>query len=83
MAAEDESDFGPGCPTCGGDQDWEECHDCGGEGYVTEDDGVNGPEDYSCGLCESRGGWDYCPSCRAKRLKEWQAEQAAKEASRG
>lgn len=54
------------CARCGSWTDWECCPDCGGDGWVTEDDGVNGPEDYVCGVCGGEGGWLFCPGCRIK-----------------
>ena len=83
MSPRDEDiEFGgyfPSCKECGCDVDYEECHECGGDGSITEDDGVNGPEDYGCGACDGEGGWLFCPECRAKRIREWEAEQRAKE----
>jgi len=60
-----EEDFGPLCPSCGCDLEWEECGRCGGEGWIDvyDDDPLwYDPGDMSpCLQCGGHGGWWVCP----------------------
>lgn len=54
------------CPKCGAYLEWEDCDECGGEGWedrYDEDPLWYGHELYRCSLCEGSGGWWYCPEC--------------------
>lgn len=47
------------CECC--DLDWQECHECGGDGYYEDDsDPLWGVEQVLCSTCEGHGGWDMC-----------------------
>ena len=47
------------CSCC--DCDWQECHDCGGDGFWLDDhDPLWGVVEEGCGLCETLGGWWMC-----------------------
>jgi hypothetical protein len=54
----------PRCKCCS--TDWQDCHDCGGEGYSHHDCGEDScccadPEDnVACGTCQGKGGWTIC-----------------------
>lgn len=67
------------CEDCGAELMRDVCEDCGGEGGSGEsnccDDLCNGGEvpcmhgdetEYTCGTCDGRGGWDWCPVCITK-----------------
>ena len=58
---------GPFCPDCGADLDWEECDQCGGDGYLDwerlqeEDPLWFQPGDTEpCTECDGKGGWWLC-----------------------
>ena len=53
------------CPRCGCcEMEWVECHECGGEGWVSryEEDPLWYDEDdlWPCHICEGEGGWWAC-----------------------
>ena len=49
----------PSCRCC--TQDWCDCCDCGGEGYVDDhDDWQDDGDVVRCGTCWGRGGWWSC-----------------------
>jgi hypothetical protein len=56
----------PSCPRCGGSADWQECSNCGGDGYDGHDCGEDcccceDPEDnIPCDICHGEGGWWAC-----------------------
>lgn len=72
----DPDDLGPPCPVCGGEQEWEDCYQCGGEGYDGHDCGEDvccclEPEDNeSCDVCRGEGGWWWCLSAERHPSKE-------------
>lgn len=51
------------CPICGASLEWEDCWDCGGDGYIdeTEYDPLEGDDDMPCPTCHAEGGWHVCP----------------------
>lgn len=62
-------DFGPSCPKCGGEMDWEDCEECDGEGgwYPHEISPIEypDPDELSpCQICDGAGGWWRCGNCR-------------------
>lgn len=65
-----ESDeYGPDCPKCGAEMDWEECEECDGEGgwYPHEISPIEypDPDELSpCQICDGAGGWWRCGACR-------------------
>ena len=63
------------CKMCGAYREWEDCGDCGGDGYV--DVFEDNPQWYSpgdtedCHQCGGNGGWWVCPN--AEQHSELQA----------
>jgi hypothetical protein len=61
-------DFGPSCPVCGAEMDWQQCWQCQGEGGF-HDCGEDCcpclyPEldlNETCGECQGKGGYWVCP----------------------
>ena len=51
------------CETCGTELEWEDCHECGGEGFYHHEGDAEEPWDSleACELCQGRGGWLVCP----------------------
>lgn len=71
-------EFGPPCPECKAEMDWEDCHACGAEGYLE-----NEVDDYSdrtviekCIVCMGAGGFWYCGNC-GHTLTEAELKQAS------
>lgn len=66
------------CARCGSSMDYEQCDQCGGEGYDGHDCGEDccacryPEENVLCDICRGRGGWYCCPSsdewCEANPL---------------
>ncbi len=56
------------CARCGSSTMWEDCHECGGDGYINrhEEDAMWYDEDdmSPCSLCGTKGGWAFCMSSR-------------------
>lgn len=56
----------PDCPVCGSSMEWEECWQCGGEGYSDHDCGEDccccaDPEpNVVCDICNGVGGYYLC-----------------------
>lgn len=53
------------CETCGSDTHWEDCYDCGGEGFhddLYEEDPLwyNPGDTEDCRTCKGHGGWHLC-----------------------
>ena len=73
---QDECQF---CLVCGAPLEWEDCCDCGGDGYreVYEEDPLwYDPGDTKpCFLCDGQGGWWTCPNAK-QHYQEAQDEQA-------
>jgi len=61
------------CPRCGGEMEWVECWNCGGDGVDGHDCGEDccsclEPEDnVRCDICKGRGGWYACDGCTEAR----------------
>ena len=58
-------EFGPPCPNCKAEMDWEQCHACDTDGYIESD-----ADDYTdrtvtekCMVCMGDGGFWYCGNC--------------------
>lgn len=51
------------CPKCGAQLATRSCNGCGGEGYVEDDDGVNGLSYDPCDTCDARGHQTWCRGC--------------------
>lgn len=74
----DGKDYEPSCARCGSSVDWQECEECGGDGYVDHGCGEDFcccqyPEDnVPCGCCFANGGRWWCLSspdwCNANPL---------------
>lgn len=62
----------PSCPRCGGSCTWEDCDECGGEGFIEDDDPDYEPDLVNCPNCRSKGGWWRCGNsyewCQANPL---------------
>lgn len=54
----------PCCPDCGSSMGYEDCPECGGDGYVYDWDASWPDENRTCGLCDGTGGWWLCLSSR-------------------
>ncbi len=66
-SAETHDDEDPICPNCGISKSWEDCEQCGGDGYVEaeyDDDCGDEGETVTCDQCQGFGGWYYCDQCR-------------------
>ena len=54
----------PGCPICGGSMFWEDCWQCGGQGYreLYDEDPLWYDEDDTeeCDICDGKGGYYIC-----------------------
>jgi DnaJ-class molecular chaperone len=68
----------PRCEDCEQELEWEECHECGGEGFIDgdrlmdEDPLWYGPDDTeTCSECNGAGGWHYCSNkeCSVVRVE--------------
>lgn len=61
------------CAKCGSDVEWEDCWDCGGEGFTHHDCGEDTccclePENnVGCDTCNGSNGWYRCHSCESKK----------------
>lgn len=59
------------CPKCGSYRDWEDCGECGGDGYINRYDEdplwYDEDDESPCDLCGSHGGWYVCHECVAAR----------------
>lgn len=57
------------CAKCGGDVEWTDCWNCGGNGIDGHECGEDtccclDPEDnVRCNTCEGKGSWATCPGC--------------------
>jgi len=54
-------DYDTQCARCGSSTVWEDCCNCGGEGYI-EDDDWQCPETRPCDWCKTTGGFPLCCS---------------------
>lgn len=74
----DGKDYEPCCARCGSSVDWQDCEECGGEGYVDHDCGedccacLNPEDNVPCDCCRGNTGWYRCLSsdewCKANPL---------------
>lgn len=61
MMTSDRDDAEPSCPRCGTGSTWEECEQCGGDGFFEVDDDPDYmPYFQDCGACAQQGGWWRC-----------------------
>lgn len=93
MGTDEQNGHDDDCPVCGSSMYWEDCNDCGGEGYRSvdydeEDGGDDGSAGYGqCITCDGRGGFWLClnfknhPETAAPQLKNppWPTEPALAE----
>ena len=63
------------CTKCGGDVDWEDCWNCGGEGYSHHDCGedccacIRPEPNVTCDVCNGKRGCFRCYSCELEDKK--------------
>ena len=61
---EHHEEFGPSCPACDADLEWEDCEACGGDGGQDTEPWElymgSGRDWDECQQCEGHGGWYMC-----------------------
>jgi DnaJ-class molecular chaperone len=57
-----DDDFEPSCPTCGASMHWDDCSECGGEGWVEHEGDADDPWEsiVVCDQCDGIGGYYIC-----------------------
>lgn len=60
------------CEVCGAELEYEDCPECGGEGFYEHDGDAEEPWDSleTCEECGGRGIFEYCPNAKAHPREE-------------